>query len=130
MKYQCKIKYSARSLNLLEVYRESGSTHTLIFTKGRLKQRLGCSEFLRYHDGLIGNLLIIITVSWGLVTTKNRKNSLIPCTLSIGGVYLLGFTITTTMTINYMLLNAGIFNAMWPALRPRLQHTDVDCLAG
>ena len=50
---------------------------------------------------------------------NNYIESLIPCMLCIGGVYLLGFTITTTMTVNYVLLNTGIFNAMWPALRPR-----------
>jgi len=56
----------------------------------------------------------------------NYIESLIPGTLSIGGVYLLGFTITTTMTINYVLLNAAIFNAMWPALRHRLKHSDLN----
>jgi len=49
----------------------------------------------------------------------NRLESLIPTILCIGGVYLLGFTIATTMSINYMLLNVGIINAMWPVLRRR-----------
>ena len=79
-------------------------------------------------DGRLNKLTALFDL--GQELSRNMRNnyieSLIPSILCIGGVYLMGITITTTMTINGVLLNAGIFNAMWPALRPRPKHSDVD----
>ena len=77
-------------------------------------------------DGGLNKLIDLFDL--GQELSRNMRNnyieSLIPCVLCIGGVYLLGFTITTTMTVNYVLLNTGIANAMWPALRPRAKDAE------
>ena len=65
-------------------------------------------------DGRLNKLTALFDL--GQELSRNMRNnyieSLIPSILCIGGVYLMGITITTTMTINGVLLNAGIFNAM------------------
>ncbi|MEM7130501.1 MAG: heavy metal translocating P-type ATPase [Chloroflexota bacterium] len=74
-------------------------------------------------DGHLTQLIPLFDLGRDLAQNMrtNRIESLIPCCLCIGGVYLLGFTISTTMMLNYLLLNVGILNAMLPALRRRVK---------
>ena len=79
-------------------------------------------------DGRLNKLTALFDL--GQELSRNMRNnyieSLIPSILCIGGVYLFGLRISTALMLNYAFLNVGIFNAMWPALRPRLSHTNVD----
>ncbi len=75
-------------------------------------------------DGRLNQLTPLFDLSRELKRNMrmNYIESCMPFIFCVGGVLVFSFTISTTMTLNYLLLNVGIFNTMWPSLKYRLKQ--------